>query len=137
LLRESLVPARFLDDGRATVRTPLAEGDRVRIGDTVEVELTIASDAFHEFLAFEDPKPAGFEPTSGGAWGDNLCANVELRDQEVVFFANTLTPGSHKIKYRLRAEVPGTFQACPTRAFDMYNPEIDAHGATLRLRVVD
>jgi alpha-2-macroglobulin len=137
---QSLVRARFSDDGDAAVRTPLAEGDVVRIGDAVEVELTIASDAFHEFLAFEDPKPAGFEPielTSGGAWGDNLCANVELRDQDVVFFANTLTPGSHKIKYRLRAEVPGTFQVRPTRAFDMYNPEIDAHGATLRLRVVD
>jgi hypothetical protein len=140
LPRQSTVPARFSNDENAAVRTPLEEGNPVRIGDTVEVELTIASDALREFLAFEDPKPAGFEPielTSGAAWEANLCADVELRDQDVTFFASVLTPGTHKINYKLRAEMPGVFQVRPTRAFDMYNPEVAAHGAVLRLRVRD
>jgi hypothetical protein len=137
---QGTVPARFSDDENGAVRTPIEEGNPVRIGETVEVELTIASDAFREFLAFEDPKPAGFEPielTSGAAWEANLCADVELRDQDVTFFASVLTPGTHKINYKLRAEVPGLFHVRPTRAFDMYNPEIAAHGAALRLRVRD
>ncbi|HET6326220.1 MAG TPA: alpha-2-macroglobulin family protein, partial [Planctomycetaceae bacterium] len=140
LSRKGTVPAGFSGSKNAAVRTPLEEGNPIRIGDTVEVELTIASDAFREFLAFEDPKPAGFEPielTSGAAWEANFCADVELRDQDVTFFANALTPGTHKINYKLRAEVPGVFHVRPTRAFDMYNPEIAAHGEALRLRVRD
>jgi hypothetical protein len=140
LPRQGMVPARFSDDAKPAVRMPLEEGSPIRIGDTVEVELTVTSDAFREFLAFEDPKPAGFEPielTSGAAWEANLCADVELRDQDVTFFASVLTPGTHKITYKLRAEVPGVFHVRPTRAFDMYNPEIAAHGSVLQLRVRD
>jgi uncharacterized protein YfaS (alpha-2-macroglobulin family) len=140
---ELATPTRSSDDGprvRTSGRSLLKDGDAIAIGDTVEVELTIASDEMYEFIAFEDPKPAGFEPTdlrSGYAWGSGLCSNVELRDQEVVFFAEVIRPGTHVLKYKLRAEVPGTFQARPTHAFDMYHPQITAHSDSLRLQVHD
>jgi uncharacterized protein YfaS (alpha-2-macroglobulin family) len=128
--------------GQPTVaaRTPLRDGDAVRAGDVVEAELTITNAEDYDFVAFEDPKPAGFEPVelhSGYTWGDRLCANLELRDEQVVFFSRELYAGRHVLRYKLRAETPGSFQARPTHAFDMYNPEIEAHGDSLRLQVRD
>jgi len=120
-------------------RSLLNDGNSVRIGDTVQVELSIESHEPYEYVAFEDPKPAGFEPIelqSGYGDGD-IWSNVELRDENVVFFADALSPGKHRLSYQLRAEIPGTFHARPTRAFDMYNPRIAAHGTELKLRVLD
>jgi alpha-2-macroglobulin len=140
---ELATPNRSSDNGpraRTSGRSLLNDGDAIAIGDTVEVELTIASDETYEFIAFEDPKPAGLEPTnlqSGYERGSGLCSNVELRDQEVVFFAEVIRPGTHVLKYKLRAEVPGTFQARPTHAFDMYHPQINAHSNALRLQIHD
>jgi alpha-2-macroglobulin len=121
-------------------RTPLKNGDSVKVGDTVEVELGISSDDNYDFVAFEDPKPAGFEAVrlqSGYGFGDGLFTNVELRDENVDFFSEFLPRGRHVLRYQLRAEVPGSFQARPSQAFDMYNPEIAAQSSGIRLDVRD
>ena len=50
----------------------------------------------YDFLAFEDFKPAGCEPLelrSGDRWPGGLVANVELRDEKVVFFIGLLARG--------------------------------------------
>ena len=38
---------------------------------------------------------------------------------------------------RLRAEIPGTFHAMPTRGFAMYAPELKANSDEIKLRVED
>jgi alpha-2-macroglobulin len=121
-------------------RAPLTDDDTVNIGETLEVELTISSDGDYDYVAFEDPKPAGFEPVelhSGYAWGNGLCGNVELRDEKIVFFSQRVDRGRHTLNYQLRAETPGSFHARPTHAFDMYNPEIQAYSRSTRLNVRD
>jgi alpha-2-macroglobulin len=136
-------PAGSRDQGSRAgriLKTPLQNGEAVPVGQIVEAELTITSNDDYEYVAFEDPKPAGFEPVeirSGYAWGDGLCADVELRDEKIAFFASRVEPGRHVLRYQLRAEVPGSFQARPTHAFDMYNPEIEAHSDSMRLQVRD
>ncbi len=97
------------------------------IGDIIEVELRIRTKQHYEYLAFEDPKLAGCEPLqlqSGSAWDNGLWSNVELRDQTVVFFASSLSPGECVLKYKLRAETPGVFRAMPATGFAMYSPQL-------------
>ncbi|MBI3865756.1 MAG: hypothetical protein HY290_28105 [Planctomycetia bacterium] len=121
-------------------RRPLTTDDDISIGDVLDVELTIKADEDYEFVAFEDIKPAGCEPIqlhSGHTFGGDLWANVELRDDRVVFFAKALRKGTHVLRYKLRAETPGRFHALPTRGFAMYAPEIHAQSDELRLRVVE
>ena len=74
---------------------------------------------------------------SGSTWADGLCANVELRDTKVVFFVALLEQGEHELRYRLRAEAPGTFRAPPATGFAMYAPELRANSRTMRLSVKD
>jgi len=119
-------------------RKPLAADSAVAVGDIVEVVLTINADNDYDYLAFADPKPAGCEPVelqSGGVWLDWSWANVELRDQRVIFFVPYLSRGQHALRYRLRAETPGTFRVLPASGFAMYAPQIRASSAGGRLVV--
>jgi hypothetical protein len=118
-------------------KIPLASGDRVDSGDLILVELMLESKNDYDFLAFEDPKPAGAEPValrSGVTYGEGV-ANMELRDEKVVFFLSTLNQGKLKLDYRLRAEIPGTFHAMPAYGFAMYAPELRANSSEMRLEI--
>jgi alpha-2-macroglobulin len=130
---------RLSRDGNRT-RIRLGDGDHVAVGEILETELSVRADHEYEYLAFEDIKPAGCEPTqlqSGAAWFGNEWATVELRDDRVLFFVQSLSPGDHVLRYRLRAEVPGQFLALPANGFAMYNPEIRANSSDQRFRIVD
>jgi len=121
-------------------RRRLTDGARVSIGDLIEVELKISAKDEYEYIAFEDPKPAGCEPVelrSGSRWEDGFFANVELRDRAVAFFADRLPRGRRSVRYRLRCETPGTFHALPARGFAMYAPEIRAHSSEFRFTIAD
>jgi len=121
-------------------RVPLKNGDAVTSGEQIEVVLKIHSKNTYDYLAFEDMKPAGCEPVdliSGGRFAGGLCPNVELRDTKVVFFIGLLEQGDHILRYKLRAETPGTFHALPTSGFAMYAPEVRAISDEMRLKIND
>lgn len=121
-------------------RVLLKTGDSVASGDQIEVVLKIKSKNTYDYLAFEDMKPAGCEPVdlrSGGKFAGGLCPNVELRDTKVVFFIGLLEQGNHILRYKLRAETPGTFHALPTSGFAMYAPEVRAISDEMRLKITD
>jgi uncharacterized protein YfaS (alpha-2-macroglobulin family) len=110
----------------------------VAVGDVIEVVLRISTEDLYDYLAFEDWRPAGCEPVqlqSGDRWFGSHWANVELRDDRVIFFVPHLERGEHVFRYRLRAEVPGTFRALPASGFAMYAPEICARSDEGSLRI--
>lgn len=120
-------------------RTELANLATLKSGDLVEVELEIDSKNDYEYLIFEDPKAAGFEPMQvrSGYTNDGLGAYMELRDEKVCFFVRRLPRGKHSVSYRMRAEIPGRFSALPTRAYAMYAPELKGNSDEIKLRIQD
>jgi hypothetical protein len=108
-------------------------------GDLVEIELEIDSKNDYEYLVFEDPKAAGFEPfdVQSGYTGNALGAYMELRDEKVAFFVRRLARGKHSVAYRVRAEIPGRFSALPTRAYAMYAPELKGNSDEIKLNIAD
>ncbi len=120
-------------------RTELANLDKLKSGDLVEVELEIDSKNDYEYLLFEDPKASGFEPVQvrSGYNGNEMGAYVEFRDERVVFFVRALARGQHSLSYRLRAEIPGRFSALPTKASAMYAPELKANSDEIKLAIED
>ena len=111
----------------------------LKSGDLIEIELVIESKNDYEYLVFEDMKAAGFEPVDvrSGYSGNDMGAYMELRDNRVVFFVRTLARGKHSVSYRMRAEIPGTFSALPTRASAMYAPELKANSDEIKLKIED
>jgi uncharacterized protein YfaS (alpha-2-macroglobulin family) len=120
-------------------RTELPNLSALKSGDLVEVELEIDSKNDYEYLIFEDPKAAGFEPllVRSGYSANDLGAYMELRDEKVCFFVRSLARGKHSIAYRLRAEIPGRFSALPARGYAMYAPELRGNSDEIKLAIED
>lgn len=59
----------------------------------------------------------------------------ELRDDRVVFFIDHLAAGIYHYRYLARATTPGRFVVPPTRAEEMYNPEVFGRTAASQLEV--
>jgi alpha-2-macroglobulin len=120
-------------------RTELKSGEKLKSGDLVEVELVIESKNDYEYLMFEDLRAAGFEPMAvrSGYNGNEMGAYMEVRDDRACFFVRTLARGKHSLSYRMRAEIPGTFSALPTKAEAMYAPELKGNSDEIKLSITD
>ena len=119
-------------------RVPLENGSELNSGDIVEVELLLESKNDYEYLQFSDRKPAGLEAASlqsGHRWLGGVSAYMELRDEKVDFFVHRLRQGKHSLTYRLRAEVPGRFNALPATGVGVYAPELRANSDEFSLHV--
>ncbi|HEV7991676.1 MAG TPA: hypothetical protein VGP25_07625 [Gemmatimonadaceae bacterium] len=135
------------DDAKPTVSVREAELVRVRIRVTVKGD--------RDFVAVEDPLPAGLEavdltlrtssfvrPRSGkaadlvGRYGRRRATgesdwwspweHEELHDDRVLYFARTLRRGSYDLSYIARATTAGVFVRPPAHVEEMYNPAV--HG---------
>ena len=108
-------------------REDLPPGSTVTSGETVEVELILEAKNDYTYLIVSDLKAAGFEaadPLSGWIWDGGLSAYREFRDERTDFFLPSLPRGRHSLRYRLRAEAPGSLHALPAVAVGMYAPEL-------------
>jgi len=120
-------------------RSSLIDGDLLKSGDLVEVELVFESKNDYEYLLFEDMKAACLEPVDvrSGYTRDRLNVYREFRDERTAFFIRHLPLGKHSLTYRLRAETPGKFSALPARASAMYAPELRANSDEFKILVRD
>jgi hypothetical protein len=121
-------------------RVPIEPGTPLESGDLIETELFLEAKNDYDYVVFEDIKPAGCEPVelrSGAAYGDGLCANMELRDQKVAFFITHMPQGTRRLTYRLRAEIPGEFHVLPTNGYAMYAPDVRAISDEARFAIRD
>jgi hypothetical protein len=117
-------------------RVPLSDGAALRLGERIEVQLEIAAADECEYLMLVDPKPGGCEATdliSVQRSFAGLCAHVQPRDQNLVFFIPHLPQGESKLAYTLRCETPGTFTALPAQIEAMYAPGLRASSGGDRL----
>jgi hypothetical protein len=127
---------RFTQDGVQKLR-PVKEGDAFKVGDEVEVHLTLTADSAFEYVQLTDPKPAGFENKellSGWTWKP-VSMYQEVRDADTNFFIDRLPAGQVKLHYVLRPTVPGKFHAKPAQIQSMYAPEYGAHSAAETVQV--
>ncbi|TVR15143.1 MAG: hypothetical protein EA401_03275 [Planctomycetota bacterium] len=117
-------------------RTRLETGATIHSGDLLEIELIIESANDYEYLMITDPKFAGSEPVEqrSGYYGG---AFVEFRDDRVVHFLRSLPRGTRSLRYRVRAELPGTLNAMPAVISGMYAPELIGNSHNWRIQVED
>lgn len=108
-----------------------------RAGQLVAVRLFIYSSDPHDFVALEDPLPAGLEPvdlrwkTSGHHEEDNQdFDHVEKRDDRVFASATWLSRGLHEMTWLARAATAGTFTAPAPVIEEMYDGKVRGRGET-------
>ncbi|MEP6993400.1 MAG: hypothetical protein ABI968_02680, partial [Acidobacteriota bacterium] len=121
------------------VLKPLAEGAALAAGDQIEVQLSLRAKHAAEYVHLRDPRAAGMEPEtvlSRYKWDLGISWYEETRDSGSNFFFEALPAGEYTFKYRLRANMAGTFKVGPATVQSMYAPEFNAYssGATLTIR---
>jgi uncharacterized protein YfaS (alpha-2-macroglobulin family) len=130
LEREYYVVEREYKKGKAKEKKKPLERP-VKLGEDVEVVLKINSPYDFDYVVLEDPKPAGFiylESRSGYSWAAGAYVELWNRQRSALF--ERLPRGETVMRYRLRAEVPGTYTALPARVYGMYSPDIGSSTAS-------
>ncbi|HEY0715208.1 MAG TPA: alpha-2-macroglobulin family protein [Polyangia bacterium] len=120
------------NDGTKWVLQPLAEGASVEPGDEIEVQLSLRTKHAAEYVHLRDPRAAGLEPeaqVSKWKWDLGIAWYEEVRDSGANFFFEQLPVGEYTFKYRLRANMAGTFRVGPATVQSMYAPEFAAYSA--------
>ncbi len=106
---------------------------RFRAGDAIEVHLSIQNPTERAYVLIEEPVPAGCEISEMEEadpwmwhhwWGD-----VDVRDDQIAFYAPVLPRGESTVTYKLRAALPGRFHTMPTHVWAMYRPAEHGWGA--------
>jgi len=129
---------RRVNDGTRWVLEPLADGERLAVGDQIEVQLSIRARHAAEYVHLRDPRGAGFEPEdlqSRWRWDLGVAYYEEVRDSGTNFFFERLPVGEYTLRYRLRATMAGTFRVSPATLQSMYAPEFAAYSAGTKLKV--
>ncbi|MCB0995315.1 MAG: hypothetical protein KDB21_09510, partial [Acidimicrobiales bacterium] len=119
----------------------------IRAGAEVRVRLTMVADSYRTNVALVDPLPAGLEPVNPALavspdlpsdpsaresswWWWSWYEHQNLRDDRAEAFTSWLWAGTHEYTYVTRATTPGSFVAPPTKAEDMYAPDIFGRSGT-------
>lgn len=121
-----------VNNGQEFVLKPLAEGEALQVGDEVEVHVSLRSKHEAEYVHLRDPRAAGLEPEAAVSrykWDLGLVYYEEVRDSGMNFFFERLPVGEYLFKYRLRANMGGTFRVGPATVQSMYAPEFNAFSA--------
>jgi hypothetical protein len=134
----------------------------VPAGSMVLVDLTIETPSPREYVVIDDPLPAGLEAVDSSLLGTSSyqalgpnetsaedrrdhrpswygrapLTRQELRDDRVLFFADTMPAGIFHYRYLARATSIGTFASPPARIEEMYTPETFGHSGAVTVAVV-
>jgi uncharacterized protein YfaS (alpha-2-macroglobulin family) len=137
-----------------------ASAESFAAGDLIRVTLSFDLPKERRYVAVTDPIPAGFEPVESWfattaadmvkatdqqdgssesrwdqIWRRGTFDHVERHDDRVDLFATRLAEGHHEFSYVVRATTAGTFVVAPTRAEEMYSPEISGRAGTQAIEV--
>lgn len=108
------------------------------------------------FVVLDDPLPAGFEAvnpafrteseeqqkrmellaeeTESRRWWRGFN-HIEMHDDRVLLFADSLTPGIHTHRYLVRGLTYGTFHAPGSKIEEMYAPEVFGRSEEITIRI--
>jgi hypothetical protein len=116
---------------------------RIKAGARVRVKITLVANTRRYHVALVDPLPAGLEiinpalavsenvPTDPNEqqgrwwwWWWPWYEHQNLRDERAEAFTSLLWEGVYSYSYVARATTPGEFVVPPTKAEEMYTPEV-------------
>lgn len=119
--------------------SPIEAGDMI----TVDLEVRSTNGMTYKNVAIVDALPGGMEfelpslATSAGKDETSLdeVDHVEFRFDRLIAFA-TVTPKPRRLRYVLRAIVPGSWSVPAPDALAMYNPDAHARGWSSRVEIL-
>lgn len=103
-----------------------------KVGDKVQIRLTIACNRNAEYVTLTDERPACIEPAdqiSGYRYADGIGYYLETKDSATNIFFNYLPKGTHIVTYDAYVTNIGSFHSGVATIRCQYAPQITAHSA--------
>ena len=103
-----------------------------RLGDKIQVRLTVNVSKDMNYVALTDERPAAFEPVDQVPvydWRDGIYTLRETRDSNTNIFISGLPKGTFVLKYDLYVNNAGTFSSGIAEIQCQYAPQMVAHSA--------
>ncbi|QNP39555.1 alpha-2-macroglobulin family protein [Lysobacter solisilvae (ex Woo and Kim 2020)] len=124
------------------------DGQTLHEGDWIRISLTVRTSAQREFVAVTDAVPGGLQPSdlalSGvgntelkriADAGSGYFGSRKLDARHPRFYAESLPPGEHAVRYFARVGNSGDYLAAPAEVELMYGQATHARTAATRLRI--
>ncbi len=120
----------------------------IKAGTRVKVKITMVTDNRRYHVALVDPLPAGLEIINPNLavseslpendtqakpffyWWNQWYQHQNMRDSRAEAFTSLLWDGVYEYSYFARATMAGTFIVPPSKAEEMYSPEVFGRGQT-------
>ena len=127
--------------------------ESIKAGTLVVVTLQVVVPKESLFIVVNDPLPAGFEAVNvgflteseeqqrkldgedEGSWWQGFN-HIEMHDNRVLLFADSLSAGIHTYRYLARALAFGQFTLPGTKAEQMYAPEVFGRSTEQTVKIV-
>ncbi len=122
-----------------TLKGDKISGAQFQSGQDYVVVVTVETRQKRHFVMVDDPVPAGlkivnlsFQTTARhkyqgvkrqSRWWGSFSHHEQYADR-VLLFADSMTPGKHTYRYLVRAVTPGDYLLPPTKAEEMYTPDV-------------
>jgi 5-hydroxyisourate hydrolase-like protein (transthyretin family) len=138
VLEKQLFIEKNTDKG--PVLTKIADGNQLKVGDKVKVQVVLRTDRTMEYVHLRDMRAACFEPTnviSQSKWQNGLSYYESTKDASTDFFFSYLPKGTYVFEYTMFVTHQGNFSNGISTAQCMYAPEFSAHSEGIRVKVVE
>ena len=127
-----------MDTDEGPVLMEFEGDDRVEVGETYTVVVTLHTDRNMEFVHLKDMRAASFEPRqqlSGVQSQEGLTYYQSPTDVAMNFFFDYLPKGTFVFEYDLNATQVGDFSNGISQVQCMYAPEFTTHSEGMRVEV--
>jgi len=117
---------------------PIDALTHLKMGDEVEVHLSVRALHAADYVHLRDPRASGMEPTwtiSQMQFQNGLSFYQTATDNGAHFFFESLPAGEYTLSYRLRVSAQGTFAVAPAQLQSLYAPEFSAYSKGQQLLV--
>ncbi|MCM1504881.1 MAG: hypothetical protein NC127_06775 [Muribaculum sp.] len=114
------------------------EAAELKVGDVVQVNLTLTVGRDMDYVAIIDDRGACLEPaeqTPAPIYSEGLCFYRENRDSATNLFITHLPKGTYRLSYEMYVNNAGTFSAGIASAQSQYAPALSAHSSGTTLTV--
>ena len=112
----------------------IEENEELKSGELIEVQIKLSAVNDYEYILVSDPKAANFKTVLQKST-HHKDHHREYRNSSVNCYFEHLNRGEHTIKYRVRVNNKGTFNALPTLVEAMYTPQIKANSSNKIFKV--
>lgn len=112
--------------------TEVVDPDSIKIGDKIQVALTIHVNRDMQYVAITDNRPACFEPVEQlpkPLYSDGLCFYRENRDSATNLFVTNMPKGTYQLRYDMWVNNAGEFASGIATLQSQYAPQLTAHSA--------